>query len=258
MSYFKFMGHEIFYEEFGMGDPLIFLHGNASSSDVFKPIIDLYKDDFKVVLIDFLGYGKSDQIDTFPLDIWAYEAAQVLELIHIKDYRDVKLVGMSGGAIVAVNIALKEPGRIHKIIADNFQGESSSPQFLESLALERRKLLSSISGKFNLRRIHGKKWHTTVVNETNAILEFGNTPYFDDLSNLRAPLLLTGCRDDQRIRKCHYIHIYNCLLKKVRHTSIYLFKNGKYPAVLAHPESFSDLAYHFFDDDDTIQIYKVE
>lgn len=130
MSYFKFMGHEIFYEEFGMGDPLIFLHGNASSSDVFKPIIDLYKDDFKVVLIDFLGYGKSEQINTFPLDIWAYEAAQVLELIHIKDYRDVKLVGMSGGAIVAVNIALKEPGRIHKIIADNFQGESSSPQFL--------------------------------------------------------------------------------------------------------------------------------
>lgn len=259
MSYFNFMGHDIFYEEIGMGDPLIFLHGNASSSDVFKPIIDFYKDDFKVVLIDYLGYGKSEQIDAFPLDIWAYEAAQVLELIHLKDYRDVKLVGMSGGAIVAVNIALKEPERIHKIIADSFQGEASTPQFLESLEKERKKLLSSIPGKLNLRKIHGKKWYSMVVNETDSILKFGNKPYFnDDLSKLRTPLLLTGCRDDQRLRKSHYIQIYNCLLKKVRHTSIYLFKNGKYPAVIAHPESFSDLAYHFFDDDDTIQIYKVE
>ncbi len=35
MSYFKYNGHNIFYQEIGQGNPLILLHGNTASSKMF-------------------------------------------------------------------------------------------------------------------------------------------------------------------------------------------------------------------------------
>ena len=32
MAYFKYQGKSIYYEEYGHGEPLIFLHGNTASS----------------------------------------------------------------------------------------------------------------------------------------------------------------------------------------------------------------------------------
>ena len=74
MSYFLFDNKKVFYNEFGMGTPLLFLHGNTASSMMFFEIVEKYKDNFKVILIDFLGHGKSDRLSEFPADLWFYEA----------------------------------------------------------------------------------------------------------------------------------------------------------------------------------------
>lgn len=55
MSYFKYNDKKIYYEEMGKGTPLLFLHGNTASSNMFLEIINKYTDSFKVILIDFLG-----------------------------------------------------------------------------------------------------------------------------------------------------------------------------------------------------------
>ena len=33
---------------------------------------------FRVILIDFLGHGKSDRLNEFQADLWFYEALQVI------------------------------------------------------------------------------------------------------------------------------------------------------------------------------------
>ena len=58
MSCFYFNGKRIFYSEFGVGTPLLLLHGNTASSNMFAGIAERYGKDFKVILIDFLGHGK--------------------------------------------------------------------------------------------------------------------------------------------------------------------------------------------------------
>ena len=47
---------------------MLLLHGNSVSSKMFQGIIDLYKEDYKVILIDFLGHGRSDRLEQFPTD----------------------------------------------------------------------------------------------------------------------------------------------------------------------------------------------
>ena len=72
MSFFSYKGKKIFYETIGEGKPLVFLHGNTSSSKLFTPMLPLYKN-FQVILIDFLGYGQSDRLDKFPTELWNVE-----------------------------------------------------------------------------------------------------------------------------------------------------------------------------------------
>lgn len=63
MSCFIFENKKIFYEEKSEGIPLLFLHGNTGSSNMFAGFADRYSNDFKVVLIDFLGHGKMHLFD---------------------------------------------------------------------------------------------------------------------------------------------------------------------------------------------------
>ena len=57
MAYFKYQGKSVYYEEYGQGEPLIFLHGNTASSKMSELLMPLYAEKFRCILIDFLGNG---------------------------------------------------------------------------------------------------------------------------------------------------------------------------------------------------------
>ena len=74
MSYFTFENKQIYYQELGSGAPLLLLHGNTASSNMFKDIAQQYITNHTVILIDFLGHGKSQRMEEFPTDLWYFEA----------------------------------------------------------------------------------------------------------------------------------------------------------------------------------------
>ena len=57
MTYFMYQSKRIFYKEIGVGKPLIMLHGDPASSVMFEFLLPLYQENFRVVLIDFLGFN---------------------------------------------------------------------------------------------------------------------------------------------------------------------------------------------------------
>ena len=85
MSYFNYQLKKIFYKEVGGGKPLVMLHGDTASSVMFELLLPLYQENFRVILIDFLGNGKSDRVEKFPENLWITQAEQVIALIeHLK------------------------------------------------------------------------------------------------------------------------------------------------------------------------------
>ena len=72
MSYFTYQGKELFYQEAGQGEPCLFLHGNTASSRMFTFLLPLYTQHFRVILLDFLGNGKSQRLDAFPYELWTH------------------------------------------------------------------------------------------------------------------------------------------------------------------------------------------
>ena len=137
MPYFNFEGKKIFYKETGCGEPFVLLHGDTASGRMFEPLLPLYQEYFRVILIDFLGNGRSDRLKEFPADLWIWQAGQVIALIEHMNIRNVNLLGTSGGAWAAVNAALARPDLIHKVIADSFDGRTLAPDFAENLWEER-------------------------------------------------------------------------------------------------------------------------
>lgn len=63
MSYFNYQSKRIYDSEQGPGKPVVFFYGDTASSKMFELLLLLYTDYFKVILIDFLGNGKSDRVE---------------------------------------------------------------------------------------------------------------------------------------------------------------------------------------------------
>ena len=133
MAYFPYGGKSIFYEEFGQGSPVLFLHGNTASSKMFELLMPLYAEKFRCILLDFLGNGRSDRVERFSPDLWQEEARQTIALVEYLQCGKVSLVGTSGGAWAAVNAALLRPDLFHAVVTDSFDGRTLNARFADNL-----------------------------------------------------------------------------------------------------------------------------
>ena len=137
MPYFSYSGKSVFYQEYGHGTPLLFLHGNTASSRMFELLMPLYEDSFRCILIAFLGNGRSDRVEAFPPDVWHEEGLQAAALAEHLGYGKVSLLGTSGGAWAAIHAALERPELFARVVADSFDGRQLHEGFAQNLRAER-------------------------------------------------------------------------------------------------------------------------
>lgn len=251
MSYFEFDRKRICYEERGAGTPLLFLHGNAASSNMFAEVAKRYERDFRVILMDFLGHGRSDRLEEFPTDLWFYEAEQVIGFLREKAYGPVDLIGSSGGALVAVNVALEAPELVGRVIADSFEGEKTLKAFTAHVREDRAASKRDENGRLFYFYMHGEDWERVVDQDTDAIVrhdrEIG-TFFHRPLKELKADILLTGSRGDEFA--CaqdadFFERVYGDMLQKIGHGGMHIFPEGGHPAILSSPEQFFQVSMEF-------------
>lgn len=251
MSVFFFKNKKVFYREQGTGEPLLLLHGNTASSNMFSGIVEMYAKDFNVVLIDFLGHGKSDRLDVFPADLWFFEAEQVIALLREKRYRKVNIIGSSGGSLVAINVALEEPGLVNEIIADSFEGERPIEKFIKNIESDRQLSKQNKNTKLFYLNMQGQDWEKVVDNDTSALIrhqkEIG-VFFHKDLRSLKPAILLTGSKEDEfacTVKPNFFEEVYAEMISKIGHGRIHLFEAGGHPAMLTNQEKFYRLSLDF-------------
>ena len=61
--YVEVLGSRMHYVDEGEGEPILFLHGNPTSSYLWRNIIPFVTDDYRAVAVDLIGMGKSDKPD---------------------------------------------------------------------------------------------------------------------------------------------------------------------------------------------------
>ena len=251
MAYFKYQGKSIYYEEYGQGEPLIFLHGNTASSKMSELLMPLYVEKFRCILIDFLGNGQSDRVESFSPDMWYDEALQAIALIEHLNCGKVNLVGTSGGAWAAVNAALERPDLIYAVIADSFDGRTLNEYFSDKLLSERIKSKNDLQARQFYQWCQGKDWEKIVDLDTEALLQCAREkrPLFHkSLKDLRVPLLLVGSKEDEMCRS-DLEDEYKQMSRVIPEAKVYIFNQGGHPAILTNAEEFSQLIQRFLSAD---------
>src|SRR4030095_15141814 len=97
--------------EKGRGRPLLFLHPDIGLAPN-APVIDKLAENARVLAPSHPGFGGSEQPKAFTtVDDLAYF---YLDLLHTLDLKDTVVVGVSLGAWIAAEIAVKSTARIAK------------------------------------------------------------------------------------------------------------------------------------------------
>lgn len=108
---------KIYYETHGEGFPLVLLNGIMMSTKSWTPFIDVLAQHHRLILMDFFDQGQSEKMGE------AYDhSIQVEAIIAVLDDLQVDradLVGISYGAQVALQAALKAPARIRRMVIAN-------------------------------------------------------------------------------------------------------------------------------------------
>jgi len=247
MPYFNYKDNGCFYNEYGQGEPIIFLHGNTASSKMFEILMPLYSANYRCILIDFLGNGQSDRIKKFSADMWYDEALQTIALIQHLNCGKVNLIGTSGGAWVAVNAALERPDLIHAIIADSFDGRTLNDNFSDNLLLERTMAKNNLQSRQFYEWCQGEDWEQVIDLDTEALLlcTKEKRPLFHkSLNELQVPTLLVGSKKDEMCRP-NLEDEYKQMSTIIPNAKIYIFNQGGHPAILSNAEEFAQLVQRF-------------
>ena len=105
--------NQLFFREFGQGEPLIILHGLLGSSDNWVTLGKQYGQHFHVIVPDQRNHGQSFHSDEFD---YSFMAEDLQMLVDAKGFKAMNLLGHSMGGKVVMQYALHHPERVKRLI----------------------------------------------------------------------------------------------------------------------------------------------
>lgn len=100
----------------GAGQPVILLHGIASSSATFDLVVPLLRDNHRVISLDLLGFGKSPSPATASYTLEEHVASVDRTIRSLKLTGRITLVGHSLGSLIAARYAAQNPALFAHLI----------------------------------------------------------------------------------------------------------------------------------------------
>lgn len=225
-------GARIWYSVYGVGAPVILLHGGLGhSANWGYQVPSLIENGYRVVVIDSRGHGRSTR-DERP---YSYErmASDVLALINFLHLKRAVLIGWSDGACTALILAAKHPERVEGVFffACNMDPTGVRP-FEPTPALNRvfarhtadYKQLSATPEQFG-----------QFVEDVNLMQRTQPNYSTQDLARIAVPVTIVQSEMDEFIKRDHAEY----LARTIPGASFLLLAGVSHFAPLQRPEQFN-------------------
>ncbi len=109
-NYIEVQGSKIHYLDEGSGDPILFLHGNPTSSYLWRNIIPYLKPMGRCVAMDLIGMGKSDKPD---IEYRFFDHVKFVEdFIDKMGLRNLTLVVHDWGSALGFHYAMRHESNV--------------------------------------------------------------------------------------------------------------------------------------------------
>lgn len=219
-------GVNIFYQEYGTGKPVIFIHGWPLNHEMWEyQLAELSKHNLRCIVYDRRGFGKSDR----PWESYDYDtlADDLNELLTQLKLTKVVLVGFSmGGGEIARYIGKYGTEKIEKVVLissvtpymlktdDNEEGieKETFDSMVEKISADRPAFLADFGKQFYGVTMFNQsvskpllKWNQMLCLTSSAkatidcLRSFSETDFRDDLKKINIPVLIIHGDADETV-----------------------------------------------------------
>ena len=198
----------IFYREFGVGTPMIFLHGGwGYDMYAFDNQIRDFHQNLRILIPDRSGYGRSSRGAVFPRGFHRQAARETIAFLDALEIERAVLWGHSDGAVTAALIGIESPDRVHGIVMEAAHYDRRKPgskRFFETAVTNPDKFGEKAVSI--LAREHGEDyWRKLMENHGQAWLDIHDgwqdpeqDLYGGQLAELSVPSILIHGSEDPR------------------------------------------------------------
>jgi len=217
-------GTEIYYKDWGTGQPIVFHHGWPLSSDDWDAQMMFFVNKgFRVIAHDRRGHGRSSQTsEGHNMETYVADAAELMEFLDIKD--SIHIGHSTGGGEVIRYVAKHGQGRVVKAVLISavtplmVQTETNPDgipmsvfdEIREGTATSRPQYFQDFTLPFYGYNREGAKvsqgirdnwWRQGMMGSIKAYYEgikaFSETDFTEDLQSVDIPVLVLHGEDDQ-------------------------------------------------------------
>jgi len=111
--YVKTRGFNMYYETYGVGEPLLLIHGNGGSISNFMYQAPYFSKSYKVIVADSRAQGKSvDTGDSLSYEMMADDLNALLDTLHLDS---CYVIGCSDGGINGLLLGMRHPEKVKKL-----------------------------------------------------------------------------------------------------------------------------------------------
>lgn len=243
MPYFTHHTHQLFYREQGSGPLLLILPGNTASSACHAGELDYFGRQYRAVSLDFWGTGQSDRMERWPENWWEICAHDAVALANHLGEQTFIALGTSGGANVALLLAILYPEQARAVIADSTVPFFTVPAIENAISVRNLRLPAQIEF---WQLAHGDDWSQVITADSEMLLRFveaGGDHFKGRLDEIGCPVLFTASLRDQSLPE---IAAQTCrMAEHVANSQVFLVNGGDHPLVWTRPAEFRRAADMF-------------
>jgi len=257
MPFYKSGAINLYYEEYGQGEPIIFLHGFTLDHRVWEPQTKYFSANYCVIVVDSRGHGKSDAPETgYGRD---YRIEDLLQLYRHLNLDRAHLVGLSMGGSTAIGFTLKHQSMLKSLTLVSTGAAGYSPGRKVAHVDE----LAKIEGVESARKqwldwnmIYYKEKHQDVGKLLKKMIEEhsgaiwadskrGDYPKTNDLENVHritVPTLMVAGEKDKI-----FVPLSEELHKRIKGSKLVVLKGAGHILNLEFPQEFNNILSAFLE-----------
>ena len=246
---------DIFIEDIGSGTPLVLVHGFLGSSDMWRPQIKFFKDDFRVIVPALPGFGKSSTISS--CDSIRCMAEMLLDSLEKRKIKSFNLLGHSMGGMIVQEIAKLAGEKISKLICYGTGARGNMPGRFETIDESRKKL--RINGLKDTAHRIAKTWfieeekakffylceaagkQTSIEAADNGLIAMKNWNGVENLKNIKIETLIIWGDQD----KAYNFNQIKTLKDNIPNSNLKIIEDCSHNVHLEKPDKFNRTVIEF-------------